>query len=79
MEMSFPRDKNSPDSPHCQRQRRVNPENEENSENLAYLLQIEPMYIVELLTNISTPLSKCEDLLEMQKEIVFVLHTIFGG
>ena len=44
MEMSFPRDKNSPDPPHSQRQRRVNPENEENSENLADLIQIEPMY-----------------------------------
>ena len=29
MEMSFPRDKNSP-PPHCQRQSKVNPENEEN-------------------------------------------------
>ena len=44
MEMSFPRDKNSPDPPHSQRQRRVNPENEKNSENLADLFQIEPMY-----------------------------------
>ena len=47
--------------------------------NLADLFQIEPMYKLNCKKNISIPLSNCEDLLEIQKEIVFVLHPIFGG